>query len=235
MKILPKKIDIDKAKAQERKKEIDQGIALAKKVDTLRELSLQEEQNLTQWRENAVKNIQQEIDVLIEYKTKLEKETDAARTLRNQLLEPLDAEWEEVNLEKVKINKEVNANTIRFLELQDIDKALLVEKEKISSITIKVKNDQKEVEKLKSEAIALKDMAEIEFDIRQSEHHEQTKSHDSKMSDLQNLQDSYESSILTNKIKEKQLEEKEEELITREKDILRQQERMKIVWNEMQK
>lgn len=107
MKLLPKK-EIDKQKADERKRLIDEGMALAKSVDKLRETRAIEEKNLREWRLDNVTRIQQEIESYLEVKENLRKETEAMEALRKKLIEPLDKEWEEIN----KIKQELGINNI---------------------------------------------------------------------------------------------------------------------------
>lgn len=94
MHLLPVKRDIDKAKVIERKREVDSGIALARSLDKLRETFVNEKKNLLDYRENTLKVIQQEIDVLLREKEVLQEEIVRAREERKQLIIPLDKEWE---------------------------------------------------------------------------------------------------------------------------------------------
>ena len=59
--ILPSKIDINKSKALERKIEIDNGVALAKQIDSLRETFQKEKEIHDNWyktsRETILKNL----------------------------------------------------------------------------------------------------------------------------------------------------------------------------------
>lgn len=103
MKVLPQQKDILKAKADERKKEIDEGVALAARIDKLREMKVNEEQALFQWRETTIKTIQKEIDDYITVKENLRIQTEEAEVRRKALIEPLDKEWEEINKIKAEL------------------------------------------------------------------------------------------------------------------------------------
>lgn len=85
MKLLPKK-EIDTQKAKERKMQIDEGMALAKSVDKLREAKLNEEKSLREWREGNIKKVRYEIDQFIEERDKLEQQNNEARQVRDILI-----------------------------------------------------------------------------------------------------------------------------------------------------
>lgn len=90
--ILPKTVDINKAKAEERKREIDDGLILARKVDELRQLRVDMESNFETWRVNQTKVIQDEIDALI-------VERDELKLQNSEALERLQAIEEKIEQE----------------------------------------------------------------------------------------------------------------------------------------
>lgn len=73
MKLLDKKT-ISQQRSNERKMEIDEGIKLAKKIDTLRETASKEEQNLANFRQASLDVIHTEIRTLTDEKHKLIEE-----------------------------------------------------------------------------------------------------------------------------------------------------------------
>ncbi len=73
MKLLTK-TEIEKQKVIERKVEIDQGMTLAKKIDSLRETASKEESNLAKFRIESLKTIKEEIDEKIRQRNSLESE-----------------------------------------------------------------------------------------------------------------------------------------------------------------
>lgn len=235
MNLLPKKLDIDKAKAQERKREIDSGIELAKRVDTLRELRVDEEKNLQEWRTRAIQQVQLEIDNLILDRDNLLKQNTEAREERKALLKPLDQEWKEINSEKVKLQKSITNLENSRVQLSEKEHLIELEKEKISKITSKLKKDEEGIKKTISETTSLKELAQKEYEVARYEHDTQTEVYERTLSNVQNMQREYETGSNLNDIKEKELEAKEAELIIREHDVERQQQRMKIVWDGIQK
>lgn len=95
MRLLPKS-EVDKAKAADRQREVDEGKKLAGKVDDLRALRAEEQKGLEAFREKTVKHIREEIDPLVARKTELEYEITQLEDKRARLLVPLDAKWREV-------------------------------------------------------------------------------------------------------------------------------------------
>ena len=235
MKLLPKKSDIDKAKANERKQEIDSGIALAKKVDALREAKLQEEKSLREWREGSIRKVQEEIDSYIETMRSLKKQVDAAFEQRNKLLEPLNKEWEELNLEKLSL-KEKEAHILESERKLD-DKRTLIEEErkKLSKVVSKSKENENETEKYKLNALNLNQMAEKEYDNARQERITQSEAHKTKIAELEQTKKEYENGISINQSEEKILKEKEEDLIIREKHLATQQVQLRIAMEAIKK
>lgn len=71
MKLL-KRREINVIQAKERKSQIDEGMALARKVDDIRQLLVREEQNLDTFRNKTLKIVQDEISALLLRKKNLE-------------------------------------------------------------------------------------------------------------------------------------------------------------------
>jgi len=85
--IFPKKIDVNKHKAAERKVMIDEGVILAKRVDELRGMRLQMEKNFEEWRIGTSKEVQKEIDALIEEKESLIIDINHLKQTQQKLLD----------------------------------------------------------------------------------------------------------------------------------------------------
>lgn len=216
MHILPKKQDIDRLKAQEKKIEIDTGLSLARSVDRLRESKLKEEKQLLEWRTITIKTIQQEIDQFIEERDKLEQQNHEARNLRNEMLKPLDKEWAEVNQVKMQIAEDKQAVYLARESLKEETLKIESKWNEVSETVLRIKSKETKVEKAKSEAIALKDLAQREYDIACEEHETHKKTQERELAEIQYLKTSYENGLQTNESKKQQLEEKESELINKE-------------------
>lgn len=234
MKLLAKK-SIDSAKATERKKEIDSGLALARKVDTLREARATEEENLKNYRLTALAQVQYEIGQFIETKNNLEKQCNEARDLRKELLKPLDEEWFKINLAIEKLKKDTESSRYEADVLKSDRKAITIKESKLSKLVTQSKSNENETRKAKINALRLEELAKSEYEIAKEEHARQTKTYEKKLSDLRELQTSYEVGIKTNEHKEKILEEEKSDLITRAKELARQLKLVQSAWQEIKK
>lgn len=136
--ILPKKKDIDREKSLELKKEIDSGVALATRIDKLRETKTNEERQLELWRVATIKKIQREIDDYITVADNLKHLTEEAELHRKKLIEPLDAEWIEVNKEKD--NLHFGRESLK-LKMEEVRK----ERETITEISNRLKIKESEL------------------------------------------------------------------------------------------
>ena len=104
MRLMPKSA-VTKANADAKRKEIDEGLKLAKRVDGLRKTVASEEQSLEKFRASTVANIKAEITPLEEKRDSLKKEVEELQRTRAELLLPLDEAWEEVELKQKEIEK----------------------------------------------------------------------------------------------------------------------------------
>lgn len=234
MKLLEKRA-INTARATERKQEIDSGLALARKVDVLREARTTEEENLKKYRETALAQVQYEINQFIETKNNLEKQCEEVRDLRNELLKPLDEEWLKVSLIKDNINTESKKLVEKKSNLELQEGRIKKESQRVYDIRVRLQHKEKEKNKTLNETIKLKEMALSEYEIAKRQYGEQTLAQSGKMSDLQRLQESYEVGIKTNETQAQILKEKESDLIIREKELERQQRLLKLTKQVLEK
>lgn len=228
MKLLPRKIDIDKVKAQERKQEIDSGIALAKSVDKLRETKLLEAKQLKEWREANLKVVQQEIDSYIEVRDNLKKQTEEAEVYRKKLIEPLDKEWAEVNQTKAQLIKEKHEIYLSGEQLKEKEIKVEQERQKVSQIVSRVTQNEKDTIKAKEETTSLKELAHKEYEMAREEHDKQTDRHERALSAIAQQEKEYEVATKTIEIREKEVREKESELIIREQHLASQQAQLRV-------
>ncbi len=87
---------VNKAKLIDRQREIDEGAKLAKRVDSLRELSATEEKNLLTFREQAMETVRAELKPLHQEKAVLLQEIRELAVQKKLLQVPLDEKWEEI-------------------------------------------------------------------------------------------------------------------------------------------
>ncbi len=141
MKLLSKS-EVAKAQADAKKREIDEGLKLARKVDNLREIKSQEEASLEKFRKERVAAINLELSELETKKETLIGENRQLERERKELLKPLDVEWENIHKGNAALAKREDAVSSR--------EALVSEKE------VKVQEKTQKTSKLLSDAI-LKD------------------------------------------------------------------------------
>lgn len=144
MKLRDKK-DVITQKANERKKEIDEGMKLAKNVDILRETVAKEQSNLRKFREESLKLIQLEIDSYSEEKKKLKRDVEALKEQKNNLIDiPIAAEWKKIEEKNRYLNdREIVLNTQKD-ELNQKEKELVQRKKTINiedSKSVRMKKD----------------------------------------------------------------------------------------------
>lgn len=228
MKLLPRKIDIDKAKASERKREIDEGVKLATSIDKLRQQLSIEKKNLEDWRASNIAKVQQEIDSYLEVKENLRIETEKQEAYRKKLIEPLDKEWAEVNVIKKKTEEERFSlglsREIIDTQFKDIEK----EKSRLSEIIVKQKQNEKDTEKAKQEITSLKELAQKEYEMAREEHIAQSDRHEKKMIELSQREREYEVAQNVIKVRENEVKEKESELLLREQHLASQQVALRV-------
>lgn len=225
MKLLPKK-SIDSAKAVERKKEIDDGLALARKVDQLRQSKIDEEADLLRYRESAFKIIQSEIAILLEEKESLKSQNEQAMQLRNERLKPLTIEWENLDSAKSKFYLGVEKNKSFEDELNNKSEQIEKDRQEVTKLVKKSRSNEEETEKIKLQQISLRDMAQREYETAKAEHDTQTNLAEKKLIELQQRITEYEVATVTANREIKQAKEKEAELIIREQDVERRIKRL---------
>lgn len=219
--ILPKQIDINKAKAAERKLQIDEGVALAQRVDELRGMRLQMEKNFEVWRVETSRAIQEKIDRLIEYKEFLEQDTKALGIKRQEMIKPLDEEWGKLNQAKEQFKKDKNELFLDQERLAMKSSNLEIAEEKLAKSIEAAKAIEKETETLNIEANELKEMAIQEHDIACSERAVYAKRIEERLGKLKADRERYKVALKTIEIREKQVDDKESDLLEREETLAR--------------
>lgn len=158
MRLLPKSA-INKAKALDRQREIDEGKKLATRVDKLRELSAIEEKNLMAFREKTMEAIQAEIRPLIDKRDTLLKDIKDRTTQRNILLIPLDAKWEEVNKAQALCNDWHKELDTRQSEVATSREGLFREAKELEVKRVSISNNEERVKELIFQALNMEEEA----------------------------------------------------------------------------
>lgn len=101
---LLKKSEVDQKKASDRKREMDEGLKLARRVDSLREVMAQEEAALKTYRASTLSVIQDEINEKNKTLIPLRAEVADLETRRALALAPLDAERERLQKQALELS-----------------------------------------------------------------------------------------------------------------------------------
>lgn len=96
---LLQKSDIAKAKSVAQRRDIEEGVKIAKRVDNLREVAAQEEAALIKFRKETLAKIHAETQQASQEKDSLVSEVAVLRKERKELMRPLDKEWGEITKE----------------------------------------------------------------------------------------------------------------------------------------
>lgn len=227
MKLLDKK-SVNTLKQKERKAEIDEGITLAKDIETLRALRLEEEKNLIDYRNRAIGEIQSEVNTLLSTKEALEGECKSLQTTRTLLLEPLDIEWAELDKAKQQIIQDKHQVYLAGEQLKIEERKDKETKKSILLSITKARKIEKDANKLFGEAITFKENAENEYEMAKSEHDIQTKEYGVRLDEIELLKQTYQNGINVNKMEEDKLKEWEDEIIIREQDLARRSKVLEI-------
>lgn len=211
--------------------EIDEGMNLANQVDDLRRIKAEEEKHILDYRNGMMKVIRAEIDSLIEDRDNLFKANTQARLEREKLLEPLDAEWHELNLEKDRLEK---ARQSIFLSRETLKIEEKKDKESKKSIVLLIEKSKKkeiDAQKLLAESVTFHENAKSELEKGKSERQAQNASYQKKMREMQTTEDSYLNGIRVNEMDERKLKEWEKDLIIRESELARRTKNLQIAKN----
>lgn len=139
MKLLTKQ-EISTSKAKERKMEIDEGVKLAKRVDSLREKSAEEEVRLSKFRTESLNKLHKDIDGTMAELDEWVRKVDEAKAQREYLLKPLDEKWDELHQKEEDLRKRESDcdSTIATFEekiraIEITEKELTLERQKLSN------------------------------------------------------------------------------------------------------
>ncbi len=221
MKLLDKR-KIDIAKSQEKKLEIDTGMALARRVDALREANASEEKKLREYREVAVKEVQEEIEKLERVKSSLNGDIKMATETRQELLKPLNKEWFELREAQAELTRERETIKIDREELELDKQKGRDEWAKLLNVEEQIKANFKESEKIKNEAKSLHKLANQEYEKAKEERATQRTVYSKAMAGLAQTEEEYAVALRTIAIREHAVQDKEAELISREKHLASQ-------------
>jgi hypothetical protein len=227
--ILPRTTEINKAKTEERRRQIDEGMALAHKVDLMREMKQEQEYQLMQWRDVTLKGIHAEIAVLTQERDQLTKEIQSATRERNKLLEPLTLEWEALHIEKDIVTRQKNELFLdeqRFQEkVAELDQEII----RAGKIVGDLKDKESDLNKKEKETERLHTLAKVAYQNARQFEDDREVLVQARLKEVLQLKEEYEVALTVIKIREQPIDEKEEELIIRERELARRTKKLQQV------
>lgn len=199
------KTEINKAKSIDRQREVDEGLKLAKRVDSLREIISSEESSLEKFRVETLSKIQEDIDAEITKRNYLKREVQELQKDKIEALKPLTLEWETLRIEQESFKDKLQKLYVWSSDLTDksskldkMEKDLLLKENQIS---IKYK----EADEFLQEAVNLKTEA--------------SRNSQSASNILRTAQNEAEVIYTKSKEREKWMDEREERIFNKEEQL----------------
>lgn len=209
MRLLPRKVDIDRSKSLERKREIDEGVALAKRVDALRETAAAEAHQLAAYRQSATAQVQRDVDALLLEKDAIKSEIKEATVQLASLRVPLDTEWQQLNLAKSELEKDKDRIRIAKEQLKAEEARHADDLLKLAAATELQRADREDLKKKRKAITVLQAKTEREYETSITEHNRQLEDDAKSRAEIQGLKASYEVGLTTLELERKQIEERE--------------------------
>ncbi len=214
--ILPTVKDINKAKAQERKIEIDNGVALASQIDSLRATFAQERVAHENWKKSSIEALNQEIQGLQDGIDAKKREITQLDEQRRKLIEPLDLEWMKINAVKEILSREKEELVFKEENLQ-INVESLEQEELVVADTLKrAKQNEEKTQQNLRESEKLRQTAQKESQDTKVYRQGQEDYYQARNKDLEETIKTYEVALKTIEIREQTVKDKELELLERE-------------------
>lgn len=214
--ILPTKIDINKSKASERKIEIDNGVALARQIDSLRSTFVQERIAHEAWKKSQIEELNRQTEGLQDGIDAKKREIAQLDEQRQKLIEPLDAEWQKVNEKSAHLEEEKNELFLDKERFKDKEKLLEEEKLKVSNSLIKTIRNEQRTEKNLKEAEEAKKAIQKSLEESKITKFQQENYYLERNKDLEKEIETYQVALKTIEIREQEVKDKESELSERE-------------------
>ncbi len=151
MKLLAKK-EITVLKAKETRMAQDEGLKLAKRVDSLREIQAEEEKSLKQFREKTISVINAEIVEQTTIRDLLKGEVAKLQDEKQEALKPLDEEWERVKSFKSELDSKELSLQKQGAELDAVSMQLHNETTEIRDEKQRIEHEKERTNQLLREA-----------------------------------------------------------------------------------
>ena len=232
MKLLQTKEINEKVNA-EKKSLIDSGVFIARKVDALREemLTLQKERH--DFIENNQQVINDSLSKLYKEEDALKREIQDLQAKREELLKPLDQEWQKVEtIRNKQLAEEIKLAQLDFdiLEKQVSLEKLEADTNRRNELSI---DKQNQVDKLKKEAKELVERQQEIYDTAKRERQTQNEQYEEKLKAIDKVEAEQQEKSTILEAQENRLKEKESELIIREKHLASQQQSLRAAYEKL--
>lgn len=190
MKLFKKSVVASEA-AEQKRRQIDEGIAIARKVDALRETLASLEKQQSEFIRGTETELKAKAANLIDGIARMEWEISQLEERRKSLISPLDGEWIKVSREKNLVEAQKDDLARKLAEAEESNSEAEDKYANAKSVLAKVKVRERELEKAYSDASAAKSEAEK----------------------------SKERKLMKEKVSDERIAEKDQELLSREAGI----------------
>lgn len=159
MKLL-KKSTVQNDVAEQRKNQVDEGLALAKKIDALRQTLLQEETNLALFRAGTIGSVNQEIETISRKKEILEDEVRDLDERRRIATLPLDKEWKDLESHSKELDLKEQNYKDKYSDLMEGYAYLTRETKALDSEKKRLDKQSRDLDVLNQKSLETKSSAE---------------------------------------------------------------------------
>ena len=157
--------EITKAKANDRQKEIAEGLKLTQKVDSLRELMAKEEEKMEKFRRETLIGIKKEIGELNERKKEIESDVKELENIKKRGTKEIDNEKKSIKILQSELEDKLEKTLKKEQELKIKEKNIDVLFKQSSD---EIKRVQTHTREAQNERIALKAKLEAVQNLQQS-------------------------------------------------------------------
>jgi uncharacterized protein YoxC len=216
---LPTKSQVQVELARERKAQIDEGVRIAQKVDSLRNTLSSLEKQHNEFINSMETGLKAKVKPLEEEIKAKKAELVVLEDRKRELSKPLDEEWKKVKEEKIKLEQKEKEFDEKFAQVESKREFLEKKALELKDIQSRIRTQERELAKVYSEALTdNKETAEILLLTKEYES-DQRKVIDEEWKRIEVERNENKISSLANKNREEQLNRKQKELGDKEIEI----------------
>ena len=234
MRLMPPK-EVNNLLNTERKNQIDSGVFIAKRIDFLRE----DLANITKERLDFIAGSQEAMNIALkdlhDKTDRLKKEVSDLEAQKAELQKPLDAQWEKVNALFKENTDEKEVLRLKKEELDQRETQITKDTEEISKITAKVRRQDEESVKANENARAIQEVIARKAEVVEEEHRIHTEAHEKLMAEAVGLRNRYENGLALYESKVKDLEAREQKLLSETAHLESQQAQLRNIRESLEK